>query len=123
MDDLQSDEVAAPTAREGGFAFGGFFAGGIALISAAACCVLPLVFISLGIGATTLAFLVPYHWPLTVIAGLTIAIGWLLYLKGGSGTGRKRSTLMLLLAASLFVILAAAWKAYLEAPLRTWLGA
>lgn len=48
-----------------------------ALFSAAACCVIPGVFAMAGLGVGGLAVLVPFHWPLTVLATLSVGIGGL----------------------------------------------
>lgn len=121
MDDRESADGNEAMRRSRGIALGGIFAGGIALLSATACCVLPLVFLSLGIGATALSFLVPFHWPLTIAAGVAIAMGWYFHLSGRSRPDRASSTMALLALAALFLVLAVAWKPLLEAPLREWL--
>lgn len=107
-------------------------AGGIAaLFSAAACCVLPLAFAALGVGAGGLAAFVPYHWPLTIVAAIAVAVGWALYfrrrracMRDGSCAvaPRPRGTLVLLTVATAFVTLAAVWKILLEEPLMAWLA-
>lgn len=102
-------------------------AGGFgALLSAAACCVLPLAFAAAGLGVGGLAFLVPFHWPLTIGAGVAVAVGWAFYarkrqacaISDGCAVGPpSRATLILLLTATIFVILSAIWPGYIEAPL------
>lgn len=106
----------------------GAAAGFAALFSAAACCVLPVLFALAGFGAGGLAFVVPYHWPLTIAAAVAIAIGWALYARKRRSCARDsscaapaRSTLVLLGLATAFLLLSAVWKALLEAPLRDWL--
>ena len=46
-----------------------------AVFSAAACCVLPLGFAAVGLGAGGLAAVVPYHWPLTIASAVAVAVG------------------------------------------------
>lgn len=113
---------------ERGVATASTLGGLAALFSAAACCVLPLAFAALGIGAGSLAAVVPYHWSLTVAAGLAVAVGWALYIRrrractaGGSCAARPtRTTFILLCVATLFVALSAVWKTFFEAPLMAW---
>lgn len=118
-----------PTDR--GVATIGTVAGAGALFSAAACCVLPLALAALGIGAGGLAVLVPFHWPMTIAAGVAIAIGWFLYLRRRRACARdesctialpSRATLIMLLLATVFVALSALWPSYLEKPLMNLLG-
>jgi len=116
------EEPGGPAVTEKGIAFGGIFASSAALISAAACCVLPLVFVSLGIGASALSFLVPYHWPLTIVAGVAIAAGWVLALRNWSRGAVARSTIVVLGLATLLLVLSVAWKTYFEGPLQVWLN-
>jgi mercuric ion transport protein len=118
----ESNEQLEQNTNENGIAFGGIFASGAALISAAACCVLPLVFVSLGIGASALSFLVPYHWPLTIVAGVAIAVGWMLVLRNRSRGRVARSTIAILAVATLLLALSVAWKNYFEVPLQIWLN-
>lgn len=105
-----------------GFAFGGVFASAIALISAAACCVLPLVLVSFGLGATALSFLVPYQWPLILIAGLAIAAGWVVLFRNSPKGRRRTSTIILLAIATVLLGIAVAWKPYFEAPMIAWIN-
>lgn len=116
---------AAIRSGKGVTAFG--TAGGFAaLLSAAACCVLPLAFAAIGLGAGGLAFLVPYHWPLTIGAGLAVAAGWVLYVRKRRACAisercavapPSRVTLIMLVIATAFVILSAVWPGYIEQPL------
>lgn len=113
---------------ERGVAAASTIGGFAAVLSAAACCVLPLAFAALGIGVGSLAAVVPYHWPLTVAAGLAVAVGWALYIRkrracmrdGSCAARPTRTTLIMLCAATLFVLLSAVWKTFLEAPLMAW---
>jgi len=99
-------------------------AGGLtALLSAAACCVLPLALAAAGLGSGGLAMLVPYHWPLTAGAGVAIAAGWAV--QAGKWRACRTATdcacspsmrwtpAMLWLATTL-VILSALWPYYVE---------
>lgn len=91
--------------------------------AAAACCVLPLALASAGVGASGLAALSPLHTPLTFFALVAVAGGWLLYIRRrrscATGFGCRpaaRSTLPLLIIATLFVALGAMWP-IIEAPI------
>ena len=116
---------------ETGTAVVGTAAGVTALFSAAACCVLPLVFAALGLGAGGLAVFVPYHWPLTIASAAAVSIGWLLYCRkrracsaGSNCTSSppRRATLILLSIATAAVALSAAWPRFIEQPLMRLLG-
>jgi mercuric ion transport protein len=116
---------------ETGVAVVGTAAGFTALFSAAACCILPLVFAALGLGAGGLAAFVPYHWPLTIASAVAVSIGWLLYLRKRRGCAAeaecasappRRATLVLLCIATAAVALAAAWPRLIEQPLMRLLG-
>ena len=115
---------------ERGVAAASTVGGFTALFSAAACCVLPLAFAALGLGAGGLAAFVPYHWPLTIASGVAVAMGWTLYirkrracLKDSSCTvAPPRTTLVMLSVATVFVALSALWPSYLEQPLMRLFG-
>lgn len=101
-----------------------------ALFSAVACCVLPAALALAGLSAGGFAFVVPYHWPLTVASSVVVAVGWAVYLRKRQRCAngvcfaphpRARATLWLLSAATLFIVLSIAWKAFFEAPLQAWL--
>lgn len=99
-----------------------------ALVSSAACCVLPLALAGAGLGAGTLAPMVPYRWPLTLVAAAALAAGWTLYLRqrrrcaASADCARPgRATPAILGAATLMTALAAAWKLF-EQPLTRALG-
>ena len=109
----------------------GVAASAAALLSAAACCVLPLALAAAGIGAGGLAAIVPFKWPLTVLAAVTVAGGWLLYARkrracaaepGCTAGPPTRLTFAVLCLASALVVLSAIWSAVLEAPLTRLLG-
>lgn len=101
-----------------------------ALFSAAACCVLPIALALVGIGASGFVLIVPYHWPLTIAAGLAVALGWALHIRKwqlrtsdaiAAVDMPSRSSFRLLSAATAFILLSVAWKALFEAPLQAWL--
>ena len=107
-------------------------AGGLAaLLSAAACCVIPLAFAAVGLGAGGLAFLVPFHWPLTIAAALAVAAGWAFYLRKRRACARdsncmtappSKVTFWMLCFATAFVALSALWPGYIEQPMMELLG-
>ena len=86
-----------------------------AMTSAAACCVLPLVLSTGGIGAAGLAPLVPLHWPLTLIAAVAVLAAWTLFLRRRRAP-RARATFILLSIATAFTLVSACWS-LLETPL------
>lgn len=109
----------------------GSIAGLGALFSAAACCVLPLALAAVGVGSGALAAFVPYHWPLTIVAGIAIAIGWVLHIRKRGACANdatcsisapRRATLVLLSLATLLVLLSVICKVLLEAPLMSWIA-
>lgn len=129
-DDLSIRPV---NSSETGLAVVGTATGITALVSAAACCVLPLALAAFGLGAGGLAAFVPYHLPLTIASALAVVIGWLLYLRkrracaeGAQGaecvSAPSRGTLMLLSIATATVALSAIWPTLLERPLMRLLG-
>lgn len=116
---------------EQGTAAIGTVGGFAALLSAAACCVLPLALAVAGLTAGGLALLVPYHWLLTIGSGLVAAAGWALYLRKrrACSAGRDcaarppaRMTLVLLCLATLIISLSALWPNFIEAPLMAWIA-
>ena len=130
MADQVSARTGAPLDAETGVTALGTVGGFTALFSAAACCVLPLAFAAVGLGAGGLAFLVPYHWPLTIGAGIAVAAGWAFYWRKracalGSSCGRappSSASFWMLSVATAFVILSAIWPGYIERPLMRLLG-
>ncbi|QDP18554.1 hypothetical protein [Sphingomonas xanthus] len=126
---MADDPVArSPTlkAPETGVAAVGAGAGFTALFSAAVCCVLPLVFAAVGLGAGGLAAFVPYHWPLTIASAVAISIGWLLYWRKRRACAAEaecasapppRATLVLLCIATAAAALSAVWPRFIEQPL------
>ena len=131
---MNNDTLTRPAAFEvpdRGVAAVGTAAGAGALLSAAACCVLPLALAAAGIGAGGLAAIVPFHWPMTIAAALAVAVGWFLYLRkrracaadaGCTVAAPTRATVVMLSFASVFVTLSALWPSYLEKPLMNLLG-
>ena len=108
----------------------GVLASFAALFSATACCVLPLALGALGIGAGGLAAVVPFHWPLTIAALVTVAAGWFLYLRKRQACAAdlecpvappSRATFVLLCLATTIVTVSALWG-YIEQPLMRALG-
>lgn len=112
-----------------GLAIVGSISGAGALLSAAACCVLPLGLSGLGAGSVGLATLVPFHWPLTAVAAAAVGLSWILYFQtrrncsvGSSCSERgPNRTRVWLSAASVLVILSVLWHLF-EAPLLRLLG-
>lgn len=115
-----------PRVPEGGVAAVGTVASVTALISAAACCVLPLALAAIGIGAGGLAAIVPFHWPLTIAAAIAALAGWAVYIRkrracaadeGCATAPPTGATFLMLCFATLFVALSALWPFLLEQPL------
>ncbi|HET7817507.1 MAG TPA: hypothetical protein VFK58_08020 [Sphingomicrobium sp.] len=109
--------------REQALAAVGALTGLGGVTAAAACCVLPLALAGAGVTAAALAPVVPFHVPLSIVAVITIAGAWVLYLRrrracaaGAECAPPGRSTLPLLVAASLLVALSGIWP-LIEAPL------
>lgn len=131
MADQKAERMGASIGSDKGVAAVGTAGGFTALLSAAACCVLPLAFAAAGLGAGGLAFLVPYHWPLTIGAGVAVALGWALYVRKRRACASSsdcavspptRATFLMLCVATAFVALSALWPAYFEAPLMRLFG-
>lgn len=95
-------------------------AGGLgALTAAASCCVLPLALAGAGVSASTLAPLVPLRLPLSLIALLAILAGWFFLYRRSRACAvdpvcsrPARSTKVMLIVASLFVLLSLAWPLF-----------
>ena len=130
MADLQPARTLASAGPEKGITALGTAGGFTALLSAAACCVLPPALALVGLGSGALAVLVPYHWPLTIGAGLAVATGWALHMRnrrecasdGCAAATPGRASVAMLGLASAFVLLSALWPGYIEAPLMRLLG-
>lgn len=101
-----------------------------ALFSATACCVLPLMLGAIGLGTGGLATVVPFHWPLTIAAVISVAAGWFFYFRrwracagngGGSVARPTRATLITLCVATSVVTVSALWD-FIETTLMRLLG-
>ena len=116
-----SSEPAASGADRGVAAFG-TVAGIGAVFAALTCCVLPLALAALGVGASlssSLKVLVPLHWPLSIVATLAVAAGWILYLRRrkmacaeGSDCAvspPSRATFVMLSIATVLVAISTLW--------------
>ena len=130
MTDQRAPDVGNTGGTERKVAALGTAASLTALLSAAACCVLPFALAGVGIGIGGLATLVPYRWPLTIAALLVVAAGWTLYLrKRRACAGDPRcgaapmggATFAMLWIASLLVVVCALWG-FIERPLMRALG-
>lgn len=123
--ELKAARAGASRRTEQGVVVLGTAGGFTALLSAAACCVLPLAFAALGLGAGGFAAFVPYHWPLTIASGIVVAIGWALYMRkrraclsdASCKVAPPRATLVMLLLATTFVAVSTIWPGHLERPL------
>jgi mercuric ion transport protein len=108
-------------------------AAGLAAIVASSCCVLPIVFVGLGLGSVaavlipTLAVLRPY---LLGAAVLTILAAWVIYARrrqacasdAACGTvGSARRAPIWLVLASAIVLLALIWQPWIEPLLLRWI--
>jgi mercuric ion transport protein len=131
--DELSKHGAAVNSPETGLAVVGTATGITALVSAAACCVLPLALAAFGLGAGGLAAFVPYHLPLTIGAAVAVLVGWLLYFRKRRACAQgahdaecaiapSRATSMLLGIATAAVALSAVWPSLIERPLMRLLG-
>ena len=131
MTDQRAPILERTGGPESGVAAIGTTASLTALLSAAACCVLPLGLAAAGVGAGGLSFLVPYHWPLTIGSAAAIAAGWFLYAQKRRACGQDdgcttrsptKATFVILCFATIFVILSALWPNWIEQPLMRALG-
>jgi mercuric ion transport protein len=108
-------------------------AAGLAAIVASSCCVLPIVFVGLGLGSVaavlipTLAVLRPYLLGAAVLAILT---AWVIYARRrqacasdeACGTvGSARRAPIWLVLASAIVVLALIWQPWIEPILLRWI--
>lgn len=124
---IQEDESKNVSDR--GVAGVGILASAAALLSAAACCVLPLALVAVGLGAGGLAWFVPYHLPLTIAAFAIVALGWFLHLRqlricsadGCEKPARSSATRLILSIATAMIVLSALWG-FIEQPLMRALG-
>ena len=119
--------------KESGVAAFGAVASFGAVFAAAACCVLPVTFAALGIGAglsSSFSMLVPFHWPLTIAAVAAVVLGWVFYARRRNlclsdatcaAAPPTRATFVMLCIATAFVALSAIWP-FIEAPLMQAIG-
>lgn len=129
MTDQVLDEVEVAQPGERALAVSSAFTGLAALISGAACCVLPLALSAFGIGAGALSFLVPYHWPLTIAALIILTLAGMLHLRisrscaidNCEASSRIRTTRIVLIAATVVILISAFWE-FFERPLMRWIG-
>jgi mercuric ion transport protein len=115
----------APGAAKNTLALVGI-ATGIGAIAASSCCVVPLALAAFGAGAGVfgmLEALTPWRVPLLVISGVGIAVGWFAWWRKRNAScevgsacatpSSSRTSLALLLLASLIVATAIGWD-YIE---------
>lgn len=130
MIDSTGTPPTAITRTGSGIAAAGTVASFAALFSAAACCVLPLALGAVGLGAGGLAAFVPFHWPLTIVAVVAVAVAWLFYLRRRRACTRDascatapppRATFLMLCLSTTFVTISASWN-FVETPLMRLLG-
>ncbi|SEM04927.1 mercuric ion transport protein [Sphingomonas palmae] len=106
----------------------GALAGVGAVLAAASCCVLPLAFAALGVGAglsSTFTALLPLRWPLTALSIIGLAAGWWYYTRRWRACTADRScttplpsrmTPIVLAIGSALTLIALVWD-HVEAPL------
>jgi len=128
-----ASEVKGANGKGTGVATGAGLAAGVAAIVASSCCVLPIVFVGLGLGGVaalmipTLAALRPY-----LLAGAMLAVvaAWILYARrravcatdaSCATTGPSRRAPVWLVLASAIVLLALIWRPWIEPLLLPWL--
>jgi mercuric ion transport protein len=123
------DEIEAAQPGERVLAVSSAFTGLAALISGAACCVLPLALAAFGIGSGALGFLVAYHWPLTIAALIILTLAWVFHLRisrscamdNCEASSRIKTTRIVLIAATVVILISASWELF-EQPLMRWIG-
>jgi mercuric ion transport protein len=119
-------QIRSSTGKGARAATGAGLAAGLAGIVASSCCVLPIVFVGLGLGSVaaalipTLAILRPY---LLGAAALAIVVSWVTYARRrqalpsrgvcGTGIAARRVPLWLVLATAV-VLLAFIWQPWIE---------
>lgn len=128
--------TAAPSRKSGSKGAGVVtwtgLAAGLVAIAASSCCVLPILFVGLGLGGAaaalipTLAVLRPY---LLGAAVLAVVAGWVIYLRrrpkraaaaAGETFGAARRAPIWLILASAVVLLAMVWQPWIEPLLLPW---
>lgn len=130
MMEKRLERPAAAGGGDRGMAVLGTAASVGAVFSAAACCVLPQVLGVAGLGAGGLAFVVPYHLPLTLAALAMVGAAWFLYLRRRRACAKdaacstpppRRTTLIMLCASTVLIAVSGLWS-FIEAPLMRLLG-
>ncbi len=121
-----ASQVQNPNGKGTGAVTGAGLAAGLAAIVASSCCVLPIVFVGLGLGSVaavlipTLAVLRPY---LLGAAVLAVVAAWVIYARrrqacasdAACGTvGPARRAPIWLVLASAIVLLALIWQPWIE---------
>jgi len=126
-------QIQSPTGKGTGAVTGAGLAAGLAAIVASSCCVLPIVFVGVGLGSVaavlipTLAVLRPY---LLGAAVLAILVGWVIYARSrqacasdgacDTGVAARRAPIWLVLATAI-VLLALVWQPWIEPLLLRWM--
>lgn len=122
-----------PDRKGTGFVTGAGMATGLAAIVASSCCVLPIIFVGLGLGSVaavlipTLAMLRPY---LLAAAVLAVVVAWIIYARRRQAcasdaacdtVGPARRAPIWLVLASAIVLLALIWQPWIEPLLLPWI--
>ncbi len=122
-----------PDGKGTGVVTGAGLAAGVVAIAASSCCVLPIVFVGLGLGSVaavlvpTLAVLRTY---LLAAAVLAVVAAWVIYLRrrrvcatdlACGVTGAARRAPIWLVLASAIVLLALIWQPWIEPLLLSWI--
>ncbi len=114
-----------PDSKAAGVVTGAGLAAGLTAIVASSCCVLPIVFVGLGLGSVA-AFLIPalaaLRPYLLAVAVLAVAVAWVVYARrrwtcttdAGSGITAPPRTPIWLMLASAIVLLALVWQPWIE---------
>lgn len=117
-----------PRRTDAGLSTLGALAGFGAVLAAASCCVLPLAFAALGVGAglsSTFAALMPLRWPLTALSLVGLGTGWWAYARRRRACAAdlscalplpSRATPIVLAIGTILTLIALVWDR-LEAPL------
>lgn len=121
-----ASQMQNPNGKSTGAVTGAGLAAGLAAIVASSCCVLPIVFVGLGLGSVaavlipTLAVLRPY---LLGAAVLAVVAAWVIYARRrqacasdaacGNADSARRAPIWLILASGI-VLLALIWQPWIE---------
>lgn len=133
-DTVAATPAEAPKSSAGGLASLATALSAGAVTAAAACCVLPLVLASVGVGAGlagTFGALASVRTPLLVLAAVALAAAWIGWWRKRTTAfvvnsvcaipARPRTSLFLLIAATALVVLASAFP-MLEPTLMKWVS-